>query len=300
MTSIRIQLPPTGVFGVVDVSGYDPSAPPPAEGEAIAVALANHGVLCLRMPRSLTDDEFQAVARIFGPIKEPVGITVRGDELRYTQRRQIIDSGFVMTEEARAQLGDVSFGALDDERPGLFETYHCDDTFAERPASATVLHARQLPTSGGGPTCFIDMRAALERLSAETRSSIEGLSVRYGYDNGGAFPPRRAATDEPRILVDVTHPLVRTHARAGTTSLFLDLDRAKFIEGMDLDEGRQLLQSMQDHAEASAPFVAHDWHEHDVLVWDNASVQHKASGNFKVGESRRFWRYMVEGEQPFR
>ncbi len=285
---------------MVEVSGFDPSAEPCAEQGAIADALASHGVLCLRMPRALVNEEFQAVARIFGSIKDPVGVTVGGQELRYTTERQSIDAGFVMTDEARARLGDVSFGGLDDERPGLFETYHCDDTFTERPASATVLHARQLPPSGGGPTCFIDMRAAFDLLPADVRSSIDDLTVRYGYDNGGAFPPRKAATDDARRLVDVIHPLVRTHARAGTTSLFLDLDRAKFIEGMAVDEGRQLLQSLQDHAETNASYCAHDWHNHDVLVWDNASVQHKASGNFKVGEPRRFWRYMIEGERPRR
>lgn len=304
MSNLRIGPPPGQTFGVVEVSGFDPvdlrGSENTAELNVIAEALAHHGVLCLRMPRALIDEEFQAVVRLFGPIKDPVGTTVDGKRLQYTERRQIIDAGFVMTDEARAQLGDVSFGGLDAERPGLFETYHCDDTFAERPASATVLHARQLPASGGGPTCFIDMRAALDRLPADTRSAIKDIDVRYGYDNGGVFPPRQAATDEPRILADVTHPLVRTHDRAGTSSLFLDLDRAKSIEGMDLAEGRKLLQSLQDHAESVAPYCEHDWHEHDVLVWDNASVQHKASGNFKVGESRRFWRYMVEGERPHR
>ena len=33
-------------------------------------------------------------------------------------------------------------------------------------------------------------------------------------------------------------------------------------------------------------------------IWDNASVQHKASGDFPVGEPRRFWRYMIEGLVP--
>ena len=41
-----------------------------------------------------------------------------------------------------------------------------------------------------------------------------------------------------------------------------------------------------------------DWRTGDVLVWDNASVQHKAGGNFAVGEPRRFWRYMIAGEAP--
>jgi alpha-ketoglutarate-dependent taurine dioxygenase len=55
---------------------------------------------------------------------------------------------------------------------------------------------------------------------------------------------------------------------------------------------------LQDHAEATAPRYEHRWEAHDVLVWDNARVQHAASGDFPVGEPRRFWRYLVEGTVP--
>ena len=55
---------------------------------------------------------------------------------------------------------------------------------------------------------------------------------------------------------------------------------------------------VSDHAEESAPSCQHDWRDHDVLVWDNASVQHKAGGNFGLGEPRRFWRYMIAGGRP--
>ena len=100
------------------------------------------------------------------------------------------------------------------------------------------------------------------------------------------------------MLVEVSHPLVRTHPVARTRSLFIDLDRATHIEGMAVDEGRALLRTLQDHAEANAPGCWHDWSDHDVLVWDNASVQHKARGNFTLGEPRCFWRYMIAGERP--
>ena len=83
------------------------------------------------------------------------------------------------------------------------------------------------------------------------------------------------------------------HPLADTRALYLDLDRAKHVEGMPVAEGRALLQWLQDHAEASAPGCQHDWRAHDVLVWDNRSVQHKAGGNFKLGEPRRFWRTML-------
>jgi len=43
---------------------------------------------------------------------------------------------------------------------------------------------------------------------------------------------------------------------------------------MAVDEGRALLRRLQEHAEAQAPSCEHAWRDHDVLVWDNASVQH--------------------------
>jgi taurine dioxygenase len=161
-----------------------------------------------------------------------------------------------------------------------------------------VLHARALPPSGGGPTHFLDMRAALQQLDAGMRERISGLRVRYAYNNEDAFPTRRSARGPGDVLEEVSHPLVRTHPVAGTRALFLDLDRAKHVEGLPIGEGRALLQRLQDHAEANAPHCEHDWRDHDVLVWDNASVQHKAGGNFRIGEPRRFWRYMIAGGPP--
>src|SRR5262245_6961101 len=293
---IEIGQPGDG-FGVTEVRGIDAGY-----GDGVAAvlreALATHAVLCLRMQRGLADEELQSVARLFGPIKDPIGRTKDGGTLRYSDAKQIIDSGLVLTDEMREQLGSLSFGGLDDQRPGLFETFHTDDTYTEEPASATVLHARQLPPSGGGPTYFLDMRAAYQMLDAATRARLDGLHVVYAYNNEDAFPPRRAAHGPADALVEITHPLVRTHPLAATRALFLDLDRAKHIEGMSIAEGRRLLQQLQDHAETRAPRCQHDWRDHDVLVWDNASVQHKAGGNFKVGESRRFWRYMIAGARP--
>jgi len=283
-------------FGVAEVVefplGEDRLAP------HLQNALAHHAVVCVRMERPLADDEFQSVARLFGPIKDPVARAKGGTEFRYSEPRQIIDSGFVMTDEIRAKLGDVAFGGLDDRRPGLFETFHTDDTYTEVPAAATVLHARALPRSGGGPTFFIDMRAAYEMLDSKTKTRIENLRVVYAYNNENAFPPRRSASGPPDVLAEVSHPLVRTHPKRATRSLFLDLDRATHIEGLPIPEGRALLQQLQDHAEARAPRCQHDWRDHDVLVWDNASVQHKAGGDFPIGEARRFWRYMIAGEAP--
>jgi alpha-ketoglutarate-dependent taurine dioxygenase len=289
----------SGPFGAAEITGLNPAihAEDAAVRELLRAALAEHAVVCLRLPAALTDDEARAVASMFGRIKDPVGRTRDGGTMRYSEDRQIIDSGFVLTDELREQLGDVKFGG-DGTRPGLFETFHTDDTYTECPAAATVLFARELPSGPGGDTCFIDMRAAFRMLDAPLRTRLIGRRVAYAYNNHGAFPPRVSAEGPFEQLVEVSHPLVRAHPVTGEPALYLDLDRATHVEGMPDNEGRALLQSLQDDAEARAPRYAHSWEPHDVLVWDDASVQHRANGDFPVGEPRRFWRFMIEGAAP--
>lgn len=290
---VNIELPVVDTFGRVAVSGYEPDVDWRA-GAVLRAAIAQYGVLCIRFSRALTEVEFERVATVFGGIKEPVGRTKDGGLYRYTERRQRIDAGRVIDDEATPS-GQSWSGGTDPRRPGLFETFHCDDTFTETPAQITVLHARALPPSGGGPTHFIDMRGAYKRLGGSTKALADRAMVQYAYNNAGAFPPRVSARGPAEALVDVSHPLVRVHPQAGTRALYLDLDRAKGVEGMPLREGRQFLRRLQDAAEQSAPRFVHQWQAHDVLAWDNASVQHKAGGDFPMGEPREFWRYLVGG-----
>jgi alpha-ketoglutarate-dependent taurine dioxygenase len=288
-----------GDFGALEVLGATPDNAADDEiRAALRAALAKHAVLCLRQPEVLDEGGLRAIAEIFGPIKDPVGQAKDGTTLRYSDERQIIDAGFVLTDELRAELGDVNFGGLDTQRPGLFETFHTDDSYTEKPASATVLNARELPSDGGGPTWFLDMRAAYRTVEPEMRRRLLGLRALHRYNNGGVFPPRVAAEGPFEALVDVTYPIVRAHPVLGSPALYIDLDRATAIEGMEEREGRTLLQFLQDHAEQNAPTYSHSWRDHDVLVWDNASVQHRASGDFRLGEPRLFWRFMIEGSVP--
>jgi alpha-ketoglutarate-dependent taurine dioxygenase len=289
-----------GDFGAVEVLGVTPEVAILGDEirSPLQTALAKHAVLCLRQPEGLDDSSLRSVARIFGPIKDPVGRTKDGGTLRYSEERQVVDAGFVLTDELRAELGDLNFGGLDAQRPGLFETFHTDDSYTEAPAITTVLHARELPRGGGGPTSFLDMRAAYHRLDPALRQRILGLRALNCYNNRGAFPPRVSAEGPFEALIDVAHPIVRAHPVTGSPALYIDLDRATSIEGMEETEGRTLLNFLQEHAEQKAPRYAHRWQDHDVLVWDNAAVQHRGSGDFPVGEPRLFWRYMIEGLVP--
>ena len=121
-----------------------------------------------------------------------------------------------------------------------------------------------------------------------------GAASSLGIAQLSARPSEQKAKVPP-----VAHPIVRQHPFVGgVAALYFDLDRATHIEGVDETEGRALLQGLQDYAEQEAPRYSHRWKANDVLIWDNVSVQHRASGDFPVGEPRRFWRYMVEGPVP--
>jgi alpha-ketoglutarate-dependent taurine dioxygenase len=259
--------------------------------------LTAYGVVCIRLQRALTAAEFYTLGSMLGLVKDPVGRGRDGARLRYSEQRQTIDAGFVLTDEMRRARGGTSVGG-DEVRPGLFEFFHTDDSFVECPAAATILHARALPPSGGGDTCFIDMRGAFRLLPHADQARLVGLRAVHSYNNRGAFPPRASASGPLEALVDVSHPIVRAHPISGEAALYFDLDRATHVEGLPTAEGRALLQSLQDHAEGNAPRYDHRWQSHDVLVWDNASVQHRASGDFPVGEPRRFWRHLIEGQKP--
>ena len=93
--------------------------------------------------------------------------------------------------------------------------------------------------------------------------------------------PRRAASARGDLerLVEVSHPIVRAHPETGVPALYFDLDRARHIEGSRRRRA-STVQSLQDRAEQTAPRYDHQWQPHDVLIWDNASVQHKAGGDF--------------------
>src|SRR5262245_37950778 len=126
----------------VEVLGLEPAA---HASDATVVAwlrelLWQYGVVCIRQEAKLDDDGMRLVVQMFGPIKDPIGQDEAGNPVRYSDERQIIDAGFVLTDELREALGEVNVGG-DDVRPGLFQYFHTDDSYVECPAHLTVLHA---------------------------------------------------------------------------------------------------------------------------------------------------------------
>ena len=70
------------------------------------------------------------------------------------------------------------------------------------------------------------------------------------------------------------HPLVWKH-RSGRRSLVLGAT-ADHIVGMDLDDGRALLDDLLERSTAPTRVYRHHWEVGDMVIWDNRGVLHRA------------------------
>jgi hypothetical protein len=95
--------PLSGAFGAAEIEGLHPEdADDRAKRAVLLDVLARHAVVCVRCSAPLDDAQARAIASMIGPIKDPVGRARDGTLLRHGEDRQIIDAGFVLTDELRA------------------------------------------------------------------------------------------------------------------------------------------------------------------------------------------------------
>lgn len=98
-------------------------------------------------------------------------------------------------------------------------------------------------------TQFVNMHAAYEALSPETKARIDGLQVIHKYQSSrqtNRVSKRPEA--EMAAMPQATHPLVRTHPETGRRALYLNANRMEQIVGLDRTESDALLDQLIAHA----------------------------------------------------
>jgi taurine dioxygenase len=176
--------------------------------------------------------------------------------------------------------------------------WHTDGSWRRVTGQATIIYGELVPASGG-ETHFCDMYGAYERLSPAWKERIAGWRAVHNLDFSRT---RRHGVDlmteaQRREAPPVEHPVVRVHGETGRTCLFLG-DHAESIVGMPYDEGRALideLNAMAVHADLS---YEHRWTPHELLVWDNRCLMHRATPYDEATQGRVVRRCTVLGEVP--
>ena len=83
----------------------------------------------------------------------------------------------------------------------------------------------------------------------------------------------------------------------GRKALYVNADYTKHFEGMTEEESAPLLEYLYAHACRPAFTWRHHWELGDLLLWDNASVQHAVVPDVASGE-RLLHRVTIVGDVP--
>jgi taurine dioxygenase len=176
--------------------------------------------------------------------------------------------------------------------------WHTDGSWQRVTGQATIIYGEVMPESGG-ETHFCDMYGAYDRLSDAWKKRIAGLRAVHNLDFSRT---RRHGTDlmtvaQKKEAPPVEHPIIRRHPETGRTCLYLG-DHAESIVGMPYDEGRALIDELNALAVHRDLTYEHHWQPHQLIVWDNRCLMHRATEYDPHTQSRVVRRCTVLGEEP--
>ena len=273
---------PLGEALGLEVSGVDLSAPiADAVFDEIKKHFWQNPVLVFR-DQDLGAHEVAAVGRRFGPLQLHVLVDYRHEEVPEVSWLTNVKK-------------DGSLDALGYRRA---TTWHSDGTFEERPPAVAILHAKEIPSTGGG-TLFCNMIDAYETLPETTRTRLEGLTGRHLYAAGPGGDATVPLKDYQKdALPEVRHPVVRTHPESGRRMLYVNaIHTFGFVE-IGGEEGERLLNELLDHATEERFVYHHRWRHGDVVMWDERATMHRGAGDYPPDERRVMLRTISYGERP--
>lgn len=268
-----------------EITGLDVSAPiPETVFSEIEAEFRRHSVLIFR-DQPITDDHQVAFSERFGDLETTkVGTVGTGSKLIVLSNMDA--DGTVAPPSGRQVLNNRAN-----------RLWHADSSFKAVPAKASMLSARIIP-SKGGDTQYISMRAVYAELPTRLKRAVEGKVVVHDYAYSRSKIDPNLVTDEERAAVPpVRQAMVIDHGSDLGRSLYLGAHAAR-VEGLPEDEGRALIDELMVFATQEQFVYAHKWRPHDLILWDNRAVIHRATPFESATEKRLMVRTTIAGDAP--
>lgn len=277
-----MQIVPSGDVIGAAITGVD-LARPLSEAEFAQIEAAFNEYAVLSFPKQQLDEpQLIAFARCFGEV-ERIFLT------HYAHPRYPEIMFVSNIKENGRDIGHADAGSV----------WHTDMSYTARPPRATLLYALEVPFENGialGNTLFSSAAHAHDSLPQEKQERIAKLRAIH------QVAGRRARTgtgqaDQAlrREQPAVTHPVVRTHPYTGRKCLYVSKGECEGIEGMPQDEALALIDELAERIVDPKFRHVHRWQVHDLLMWDNCTVQHLASFDYQWPKHRRLMHRVTVG-----
>ena len=209
------------------------------------------------------------------------------------------DDPFFAPIEGREHIAAILREA-DEETPLFAENWHSDWSFLEHPPAGTCLLSIDIPPTGGD-TLFANQVAAFEALTEERKQFLRGLtaihSAQLAYAPDGAYGEKdegRSMAIRPDESARETraHPLVQKHPETSKEALFSTLGYIIGVEELEQADAIALLSELAQWQSREEFVYRHRWEPDMLVIWDNRSVLHKATGGYE-GHRRELHRTTI-------
>ena len=182
---------------------------------------------------------------------------------------------------------------------GIF--WHTDGAYLANPHAISALRALEVPEQDGrvlGDTVFASMSAAYDALSASMKKQARrpaGAAQHHlpppeDADSGVKKEYNAAVKADPEAV----HPVVRVHPVTGRKCLYVSEGYTVKILGLPEDESKDLIAELVAPLhQAANSSTATTGAQHDLVMWDDCSTQHKATFDYALPLRRRMHRTTV-------
>jgi len=265
------------------VEGVDLSAPLNKEDvAAIRKAWMDHHVLVFP-EQKLENDDLVKFAEYLGPIgDDPFFHPIDGHDKIAAVHRYAHETGRIFADN-----------------------WHSDWSFMTVPPSGTMLYGLIIPTEGGD-TLFSNQHLAWEEMPPEMKDRFENLTAVHSaggaYSREGAYSEKNFKGAMRFNISDEankreTHPVIRNHPETGKKGIFgggylVDLD------GMDHDSAKMRLKELYSWQGREEFIYRHKWEPDMLVLWDNRSVLHCATGGYE-GQERLLHRLTIADDPAY-
>lgn len=281
---MSIQIKPTGAALGAEIVGADLTRPLSDDDFAtIRDAFYKHEVVYFR-GRELSDEDHIRFSARFGELRK---LKLTDDKLP-----DHLPEIFVISNIRKDGQYIGSYDA------GIF--WHTDGAYLARPHAVSALRALIVPKVDGrilGDTQYSSTTAAYDALPERMKKRIDGLqavhSILKRLDKTVQAGGKKDYTSALKSNPEATHPLVRVHPVTGRRCLYVTEGYTSQIVGMPEDESHDLIAELAQHCIKPEFLYRHQWQQHDLVMWDDCSTQHKATFDYPADAPRLMHRTTV-------
>ncbi len=282
---MKINRPPEESIGA-EILDFDVKLTTPEEAIAIKELVYQHKLVIFRN-QSLNEEKYTQFARKIG--KPQVYLQ---ENYHHPDHPEIFVSSNIKRDGKK-------FGV-----PGTGRYWHTDCAFLDEPLPFTMLYPQIIPKSNR-ETYYLDMEQMYQKLPAHLRRYVEGKKIRHE----AKWRYKVQEWDIDRAMIDilqdlerqcpaVEHPAIITHPVNQKKILYMSSGFTTGIVGLDYETNQQALEELFSFIEREEHIYKHEWEDGDILLWENRSLNHRASIRV-LSESSLNYRIGIYDGLPF-